>query len=110
MRKAKAKCLPRIKDDEREIRFAVAQVTKQKHGCDRDYRMPPSLKQEIAFMKKILADNDVRLSTPFAHIVDQDPDFFAGADSCKCCGGGWSTDLNFWWYLPYDPDVIEIAY
>ena len=69
-RKAKAECLPRIKGNEREIQFAVAQVAKKKHGCDRDYCMLPSLKQEIAFMTKILADNDIPLSTPLAHILD----------------------------------------
>jgi hypothetical protein len=31
------------------------------------------------------------------------------ADSCKQSGGGWSTDLAFWWYLEYPAEVVERA-
>ena len=72
--------------------------------------MPESLIQEIAYVTRILADDSIELSTPFAHIVDRNPDFEQGADSCKRSGGGWCIDLSFWWFLDYDPDVVRRAY
>jgi len=28
------------------------------------------------------------------------------ADSCKQSGGGWSTDMKFWWYLEYPTKIV----
>ena len=110
MKRAKANPMPRIAEDQREINFAIGQVAKKVHGCDREYRMPTSLKEEIAFITKIIADDSIELSTPFGHIVDRDPDFEQGADSCKKSGGGWCVDLYFWWFLKYPDDIIKRAY
>jgi len=32
--------------------------------------MPPSMKEEIAFVTKIIAEDSIELSTPFAHMVN----------------------------------------
>ena len=58
--------------------------------------MPQSLKEEIAFITKIISDDSIELSTPFGHIVDRDPDFEQGPDSCKKSERGWSMHLSFW--------------
>jgi len=31
------------------------------------------------------------------------------ADSCKQSGGGWSTDMKFWWYLEYPAEIVARA-
>jgi len=31
------------------------------------------------------------------------------ADSCKQSGGGWSTDMKFWWYLEYAIEIVARA-
>jgi len=31
------------------------------------------------------------------------------ADSCKQSGGGWSTDMKFWWYLEYPVEIVARA-
>ena len=71
--------------------------------------MPTSLKEEIAFLRTILQDNDVRLSTPIGHIVPRDPSWETAADSTKRAGGGWSTDLLFWWHIVYPAEVLRRA-
>ncbi len=38
-----------------------------------------------------------------------DPDFEACADACKCSGGGWSTDLLFWWHVIFPDDIYGRA-
>ena len=95
VKRAKAKPVPKTLEDERGINFAISQVAKKKHGCDQEYRMSQSMKEEIAFIAKSIADDSIELSTPIAHSVDQDPAFEQGADSCKESGGGWCIDLSF---------------
>jgi len=80
-----------------------------KHKSKRTYRMPASLKEEIAFLRRILQQNDICFSTPIAHIVPRDYSWEAAADSCKSAGGGWSTDLKFWWHLSYPEEVLRRA-
>ena len=48
----------------------------------------------------------VSLSVPIGHVVLRTPTFCAAADSCKTGGGGWSTDLRFWWHVHYPEDVV----
>ena len=110
VKKAKTKPASDDKQDTKIINFAVGQVAKMTHGSDRRYRIPPSLEEEIAFVRAILADKSIKLCTPFAHIVDREPDIDAGADSCKRSGGGWCIDLLFWWFIPYKLEVIQRAY
>ena len=68
-KRAKARDAPTIFEDKQEINFSISQEAKKKHGCNRMYRMPLSLKEEINFITKILVDNSIDLSTPPAHIV-----------------------------------------
>ena len=98
-----------IEQDEREINFAVRKVAKMTHVADKRYRMPATMKEEIRIIKAILRDTSIRLETPIGHIVPRDPEFEAGADSCKSAGGGWSIDLLFWWHLVYPAEVIRRA-
>ncbi|KAL7525949.1 hypothetical protein ACHAWF_001576 [Thalassiosira exigua] len=73
VKRAKARPIPDIDEDEREI----GQVAKQVHKCDQAYKMPESLKQEIDFAKKLLNDSHTALTTSLGHIVDRDPEFEA---------------------------------
>ncbi len=65
------------------------------------YRIPPSMKKELALICCLLDDGSILLSTFLGHIVPHDPEFEACADACKSSGGGWSTDLLFWWYVVF---------
>ena len=98
-----------ITEDQREIRFAVDGVEKMTHGADVKYRIPETLKKELEIIRAVLSDDAIILETPFAHIVDRDHDLEAGADSCKRAGGGWSTNLTFWWHLTYPAEVQRRA-
>jgi hypothetical protein len=98
-----------IEHDERDINFAIGQVARMTHRCEQQYRMPPSLIDEIEFITKIIEDESIELSTPIAHIVPRDVEYDAAADSCKESGGGWSTDLSFWWYLAYPAEIVRRA-
>ena len=96
-------------EDQREIKFSVAGVAKMTHSASVKYRIPDILKKELKIIRAVLSNEKIVLETPFAHIVDRDHDLEAGADSCKHAGGGWSTDLAFWWYLAYLAEVQRRA-
>ncbi len=85
--------------DEREINFALSQSTKKVHSSSAKYRILPLLCMELEYIHRILADTDISLHTPIAIIVPHDYEYAMWADSCKQSGGGWRTDLKFWWFL-----------
>jgi len=112
-------------DNWREITFAASRVARLFHGCKQTYRIPSSLAAEIAFIRSLMADssfalctpighivshdNTYALCTPIGHIVSRDFTYSMFADSCKLSGGGWCTDLSFWWYLEYPQEIIRKA-
>ena len=77
----KAKHKPEHHEDAREIRFAIGQAARLVHASKRKYRMPKSLKEEIEFMRRLLMDESIELSTPFGHIVTRDPQWQQAAGS-----------------------------
>lgn len=44
-------------------------------------------------------------STPIAYIIPRSPEFIAYGDSCLAGAGGYSTDLAYWWYIPWPLQV-----
>ena len=106
----KAKKKPSLQEDAREIQFAIKMAAKRIHGCDQRYRIPPSMKREINILRQMIADDTISLSTPFGHIVPRVPQFNQGGDACKYGGGGWSTDLRYWWHLPFDEEWVRRAH
>ena len=109
LQKVKARGRPNNEEDVREINFAVGQVARKVHGVPVRYRIPPTLKKEIALIKRILRDESIELSMPIGHIVDRDHDIESGADACKKAGGGWCIDLLFWWHIVFPPDIYRRA-
>ena len=96
-------------EDQREIPFGVAGVAKMSHSASIKYRIPETHTQKLEIIRAVLIDGAIVPETPFAHIVDCDRDLEAGADSCKRAGGGWFTDLTFWWNLTYPAEVQRHA-
>ena len=96
-------------DDLREINYAQKNLAKMTHGEEIEYRMPPSLIEEIRIITALLEDRTILLASPIAHIVPRDGNYYAAADACKSAGGGWSADLSFWWHLEWPEDIQRRA-
>ena len=60
--------------EQRKINVAVAGVAKMTHSANVKYRIPETLKQELAIIKAVLRDETIVLETLFAHIVDHNYD------------------------------------
>ena len=106
----RAKISPSTDDDKRDVSFALQKSAQLLHKVDERYRIPVSLREELDYITALLADKSIQLTTQIAHIVPREYSFEAAADSCKFAGGGWSTDLKFWWHLPYPQEVIDKAH
>ena len=90
-------------DDVREIRFAVKKASQQTHRCKRRYHLCKSLREEIAFVTKLISNFIIPLATPLplGHIVPRAHEFVAAGDACPLGGSGWSTNLCFWWHIHF---------
>ena len=88
-------------DEAREIRFAIKKASQQVHRCTRRYWICKSLREEIAFVTRLMNDFTIPLATPIGHIVPRTHDFVAAGDACPEGGGGWSTYLSFFWHLHF---------
>ena len=95
------------KDNQRVVSHAIKAVTKRVHSASQKYRMPDTLVKEIGLLKRMICNESISLATPIGHVVPRDYAFKAGADACKRSGGGWSTDLSFWWHLPFLAKVVK---
>mmetsp|Transcript_38437 Transcript_38437/g.92017 ORF Transcript_38437/g.92017 Transcript_38437/m.92017 type:complete len:864 (+) Transcript_38437:1-2592(+) len=85
----------------REIRFAAQQAARQTHGSKQRFHICRSMREELDFLTTLLNDFSIPLSTFIGHIVPREPDFVAAGDACPWGGGGWSTDLRFWWHMDF---------
>ena len=97
----------------REIRFAAQQASRQTHHSKQKFHICKSLREELDFLAALMNDFSIPLSTFIGHIVPRDPDFVAAGDACPWGGGGWSTDLKFWWHMDFattfSAEIVERA-
>ena len=67
--------------------------------------MNATLKEEIKFLTAALSNPSIRWETPIGHIIERVPSSEAAADACLYGGGGFSTDLRFWWHLEWPEEI-----
>ena len=89
----------------RESTFALSETSKQVHSCDKTHWINKTLREELHLIIKALADKRLKMQTPLGHLVRRDPSAVAWSDSCLYAAGGWSTDMSFWWYIEWPPEV-----
>ena len=66
------------------------------------------MKRELQMLRDIFSNpTDYPWTVPIAHLIPRDPTFSAWGDSSLYAAGGFSLDLQFWWYLDWPP-VIEL--
>jgi hypothetical protein len=72
------------------------------HRSKREYYIGKDMRAEIDFLAQALEENSgVKWETPIAHMIKRDPTASSYSDSCLDGGGGYSTELNFFWYLTW---------
>ena len=67
--------------------------------------MCPSLRLEIYLIATLLREEISSVSTPIAHLVEQEPTFVSYGEASLINGGGWSIDLRFWWCIVWSEEI-----
>jgi len=58
----------------------------------------PSIRGEVDFIITVLSQPDVyQWESPIAHLIPWEPDGDIHQDACPRGGGGFSSDLDYWW-------------
>lgn len=84
------------------INFAMKKSSQSVHRSKREYYIGKDMRAEIDFLAQALEENSgVKWETPIAHMIKRDPTASSYSDSCLDGGGGYSTELNYFWYLTW---------
>ena len=92
--------------DEMHRTFAQSEIARKVHNLKKTYVIPPTMKEELQIIRYALESNEIKKSTPIAHLLPDHYDSIAYGDSSLDAAGGWSIDMQFWWYLEW-PDEIK---
>lgn len=65
-----------------------------------------ALKQDLRMITSALSLDWVQHHRPIAHMVDRDPSGRARSDSSLDAAGGYSVDMQFFWYLAW-PETVR---
>jgi hypothetical protein len=87
--------------------FAQGETARRIHKSKKKYILLPTAKEELRIIRTALLDNSIIKYSPIAHHVDHTPNGTAGGDSCLRACGGYSIDMEYWWYLEWPPEILN---
>ncbi len=59
------------------------------------------------FCDKLKPDSGIEWETPIVHLIPQTPFATTIGDSLLEGAGGFSTNLGFWWHIPFPDEVVQ---
>lgn len=72
---------------------------------DKSY-IVPTMRQELKLLTTLLENPEkYKWESPIAHLAEKDPDSTTYGDACLYGGGGFSTDLGFWWQVEWPEEI-----
>ena len=90
----------------RKVAYLTGKLAKMTWGKKTLSHINRTMKEELKVLSNILASPEkYHWVSPIAHKVDKDPDFVAYGDACLYGGGGFSTDLKFWWQTEWEGEI-----
>ena len=92
-----------------ERTFAQSATARQVHACTNKHWINKTLLQELHLITKALESALISKRAPIGHLIRRDPSATAWSDSCLYAAGGFSTDMRFWWYFEWPPEVRKFT-
>ena len=86
--------------------FAQGETARRVHKSKKQYSLLKTAKEELRIIKTAFLDPKINKYTPIAHLIKRTPDGSAAGDSCLDAAGGYSIDMEFWWYYEW-PECIR---
>jgi hypothetical protein len=87
--------------------FTQGETARRIHKSKKKYILLPTAKEELRIIRTALLDNSIIKYSPIAHHVDHTPNGTVGGDSCLRACGGYSIDMEYWWYLEWPPEILN---
>ena len=87
-------------------KFALSKLAKAIWNSKAKCFINKSLREEINLLIQIIQDQSIKWSHSIAHMIPRTPDFQAWGDASLHAAGGYSIDLQFYWYLTW-PESIQ---
>jgi len=86
--------------------FAVSKLLQSIWASRKKFHITKSLRTELKLLLYLFSNrSSFPFTTPIAHIISRDPEFQALGDACLDGAGGFSTNMSFWWYVDWPPDI-----
>ena len=79
--------------------YAQSQTATAIHSSPRKHFINKTLQEELRLIMTVLSSKTTKFRTPLAHIVRRNPSAHAWSDSSLRAAGGYSTTIQFWWYI-----------
>ncbi|KAL3779516.1 hypothetical protein HJC23_011152 [Cyclotella cryptica] len=85
--------------------FYQAESARALHHSTTRHFISRTLRAELGLICDALNDPTIPTSSPISHLIDRTPLGTAFSDSSLLAAGGYSSDLQFWWFLEWPPSV-----
>jgi hypothetical protein len=95
----------RESDNDMEKSFAQSESAKKIHNFKKKYWILPTMHEELALIKAALSNDAISKTCPIAHLIPNNDDAECHGDSSLDSAGGWSTDMEFWWWLDWGDEI-----
>lgn len=85
--------------------YARSTTSRLQHQSRDKFIINRTLRIELDLIRSALSSDWIDMSRPIAHLVDRDPSGTGWSDSSLDAAGGYSIDMQFWWYIEWPSEV-----
>jgi len=91
----------------KELNFALKTASKMVNSHSQVYLINETMREELKFIRQALHENStIPFEVPIAFIIPRTPTASLFGDSSLISCGGYSTDLRFWWFIPFPDEIV----
>jgi len=85
--------------------FAFSKIVKSIWNLKTKFFITTTLRNDIGYLHTVFSSPKYKIMAPIAHIIHRDPDYVAYGDACLDGAGGFSENLQFWWFLQWPKNI-----
>lgn len=93
------------RDASRVTTFYQAETARTVHKHKKHYRINKTMRRELNLIRTILRDDSISRKCPIAHLIPKAHSAESYSDSSLHAAGGYCSELKFWWYIEWPPEV-----
>jgi hypothetical protein len=91
----------------RELNFALKMASKMVNNHTQFYLINETMRKELNFIWQALQDDSkIPFEVPIVFIIPRTPKASLFGDSSFISCGSYSSDLLFWWFIPFPDKVV----